>query len=214
MVLGFHGSVMGFGEISEMASSRGGAGLARKLDAIGRKIATANSVRVGFLENATYPAVERGAGKLLKGLDKLNRVGPHLPGKKPSSVRKYNKRRKEKAAKFVGPPTPLRVLHVAQVAWWNEYGTSSAPSRPFMRNTIAADSKPWGQMVAAGMAEHGYNSAQVLKLLGEHIRDRFVKAIVDWPADNAPLTVAIKGFNKGLIDQGIMQRHVDYEVTK
>lgn len=193
-----------------MASSRGGAGLARKLDLIARKIATANSVRVGFLENATYPAVERGAGKLLKGLDKLNRVGPHQPGKKPNSVRKYNKRRKA----FVGPPAPARILHVAQVAFWDEYGTATSKARPFMRNTVAADSKLWGKMVAAGMAEQGYDSSRVLKLLGEHIRDRFVKAIVDWPADNAPLTVAIKGFNKGLIDQGIMQRHVDYEVTK
>lgn len=197
-----------------MAKARGGAGLARKLDLIARKIATANSVRVGFLEDATYPAKERNAVELLKGLDKLNRVGPHLPGKKPNSVRKYNKRRKEKAESFVGPPAPLRILHVAQVAWWNEYGSSRAPSRPFMRNTIASDSKLWGKMVAAGMAEQGYNSARVLKLLGEHIRDRFVKAIVDWPADNASLTVAIKGFNKGLIDQGIMQRHVDYEVSK
>lgn len=197
-----------------MATARGGAGLARKLDAIARKIATANTVRVGFLENATYPAAERNAADLLKGLDKLNRVGPHAPGKKPNSLRKYNKRRKEKAKRFVGPPAPARVLYVAQVAWWNIYGTATSKARPFMQNTVAAESKLWGRMVASGMAEQGYDSARVLKLLGEHIRDRFVKAIVDWPADNAPLTVAIKGFNKGLIHQGIMQRHVDYEVRK
>ena len=194
-----------------MAKARGGAGLARKLDSIARKIATANVVRVGFLEGATYPATEQGAGSLMKGLDKLNSVGP---GKKPGNLRKYNKRKKEKLKAFVGPAKPAPVLYVAQVAWWDEYGRKNQKPRPFMRNTIAAESKLWGRMVAAGMAEHGYNSALVLQLLGEHIRDRFVKAIVDWPADNAPLTVAIKGFNKGLIHQGIMQRHVDYEVKK
>lgn len=196
-----------------MATTRGGAGLARKLDSIARKVATANVVRVGFLEGATYPAAEQGAGALLKALDKLN-AGPHKPGAKPASLRKYNKRRKEKIKTFVGPPKPAPVLYVAQVAWWDEYGKKNQKPRPFMRNTIAAESKLWGRMVAAGMAERGYNSALVLRLLGEHIRDRFVKAIVDWPADNAPLTVAIKGFNKGLIHQGIMQRHVDYEVKK
>lgn len=193
-----------------MASARGGAGLARKLDEIARKITTANSVRVGFIDRATYPAKESGAGKLLKAIDKLNRVGPHQPGKKPNRVRKYNKRRKE----FVGPPKPPPILYIAQVAWWDEYGTSTSKARPFFRNTIASESKLWGRMVAAGMAEHNYDSAQVLRLLGEHIRDQLVKAIVDWPADNAPLTVAIKGFNKGLIDKGIMQRHVEYEVMK
>lgn len=193
-----------------MASSRGGAGLARKLDSIARKVATANVVRVGFLEGATYPAVEQGAGALLKGLDKLNSTGPHKRGEKPGSLRKYNKRKKA----FVGPPKPAPVLYVAQVAWWNEYGNARIPARPFMRNTIAAESKLWGRMVAAGMSDHSYNSAAVLRLLGEHIRDSFVKAIVDWPADNAPLTAAIKGFNKGLIHEGVMQRHVDYEVKK
>jgi hypothetical protein len=49
--------------------------------------------------------------------------------------------------------------------------------------------------------------------MGEGIQGRLVKKIVDWPADNAPLTVAIKGFNKGLIDQGIMQRSTGYEVV-
>lgn len=190
-----------------MAGVRGGAGLARKLDSIARKIATANVVRVGFLESATYPAGKQGVHALLKAVDKLNSVGP---GQKPNRARKYKARLKKR----VGPPKPAPMLHVAQVAWWNEFGTSTSKARPFMRNTIAANSKLWGQMVAAGMAQHGYDSAQVLRLLGEHIRDQFVRAIVDWPADNAPLTVAIKGFNKGLIHQGIMQRHVDYEVKK
>lgn len=193
-----------------MATARGGAGLARKLDSIARKIATANSVRVGFLEDATYPAGEQGAHALLKAVDKLNAVGPHKPGQKPNRARKYKARLKKR----VGPPKPAPILHVAQVMYWAEFGTATSKARPFMRNTIAAESKLWGRMVAAGMAQHGYNSAQVLKLLGEQIRDRFVKAIVDWPADNAPLTVAMKGFNHGLIYHGIAQRHVEYEVKK
>lgn len=166
-----------------MASARGGAGLARKLDSISRKVATANVVRVGFLEGATYPAGVRTRGKSQKA--------------------------KRKAAR-----KSAVVLHVATVAWWNEKGTIRSKPRPFFSNMIAAQSPTWGRKVLAAMKATGYNSAKALALLGTDIKDQLVKAIVDWPADNAPRTVERKGFNKGLIEQGIMQRSVDFEVKK
>ena len=35
-------------------------------------------------------------------------------------------------------------LHVAQVAFWNEFGTITAPARPFFRQTIKGHQDHWG----------------------------------------------------------------------
>ena len=165
--------------------------LQAKLAAIGKHIGDGSTVRVGFLENATYPAAASGAERLLKGVDKLNSVGPHQKGGKPAAV-----------------------LHVATVAAWNNFGTRRGKPRAFFTNMIAEKSPTWGSVLAQQFAQSQYNTKITLARMGELIKDQLVQAIVNWPADNAPLTVAIKGFNKGLIDQGVMQRSVDYEVRK
>lgn len=192
---------------------KGGTKTAKYLDNLGRRMGS-GSVRVGFLDGATYPAKERDATKLLKGLDKLNGTGPFQPGKKPGRVRAYRKTKAAKAESLVGPAAPAVAIPVATIAARNEFGGGSTPARPFMRNTIATESPNWGAVMAALAVSSGFKGEIVLKQMGELIRDQFVKAIVDWPADNAPLTVAIKGFNKGLIHTGVMQRSVDYEVVK
>lgn len=102
---------------------------------------------------------------------------------------------------------------VAQVAFWNEFGTSKAPARPFFRQTINKHSPHWGLDLGKFLVKVGYWKNQALSLLGTEIKDEIVQSIVDWPADNAPSTVAKKGFNKGLIDSGVMQRSVDFEVS-
>lgn len=105
-------------------------------------------------------------------------------------------------------------LHVAQVAFWNEFGTTRAPARPFFRNTITEKSPAWGQDMANIAKAVGLNTAKILSLMGERIKDQIVQSIVGWPADNAPSTVERKGFNKGLVDKGVMQRSVDYELSE
>jgi len=102
---------------------------------------------------------------------------------------------------------------VAQVAFWNEFGTTRAPARPFMRNTIAKDSPQWGGEMARILKATKYNGQTTLSLMGERVKDQFSKAVTDWPGDNAPSTVKKKGFNHGLIDSGFMQRSVDKEVV-
>ena len=105
-------------------------------------------------------------------------------------------------------------LPVATVAFWNNFGTSRAPARPFFSNTVRDKSPEWGNDLAKIAAAVGYETRAVLAAMGARIKDQIVKAIVDWPADNAPSTVRIKGFNKGLIHRGTMQREVGYEVLK
>jgi hypothetical protein len=103
-------------------------------------------------------------------------------------------------------------LNVAQVAFWNEFGTTRTPARPFFRETIARGSKTWGDKLGKAVKATNYDGQKALALLGVSIADDITNAVAQWPADNAPTTAARKGFNKGLIDTGVMQRAVDYEV--
>lgn len=109
------------------------------------------------------------------------------------------------------PATPP--LHVAQVAFWNEFGTSRAPARPFFRGMIRKDLHDWADRFARYLQSANYNSNRAFALLGIETKDNLTSAIWAWPADNAPSTVARKGFDHGLIESGVMQRSTDYEVV-
>jgi hypothetical protein len=185
-------------------SFSGGSKMKQALQRIQSKLAGESQVRVGFLENATYPAVDNSIRRVLAGIDKLNSTGPQVS---QTLLSAYD-------AKHAGAPKPSSMLHVATVAWWNNFGTSNSKPRPFFSDMIAEESPAWGSKIANGLRKTDYNSTKTLRLLGIDIADALVKKIVDWPADNAPLTVAIKGFNKGLVDSAVMERNVDYEVIR
>lgn len=202
-------------------SVKGGDKLAGVLQKTAATLASDRVLRVGFLEGATYPRVENTADRLLKGLDKLNRVGPFArrakapavgpaaltKGAAPSSLRQYRANSKKN---FVGPrDQPL--IYVAQVAAWQNFGSARVRKRPFFTNVVEKGRTAWGPLLGKAV-QQTKNGDKALTLLGEYIQGQIVKAIVDWPADNAPLTVAIKGFNKGLVDKGIMQRNVAFEL--
>jgi hypothetical protein len=145
----------------------GGSKLKRYLEALEEATGAATGVRVGFLENATYPATAKREG-----------------------------------------------LHVAQVAFWNEFGTKFAPARPFFRGMIRAEQDHWGDDLGKHLKDNDFNSEQALRLMGVEIKDALTNKIATWPADNAPSTVARKGFDHGLVHTGVMQRATDFEVIK
>lgn len=193
----------------------GGEKMKALLQAMAAAAGNARQVRAGFLEDASYPEREPGADRLLKGLDKLAQqsfVGPLKRGQKASTLLKdYRKRKKAQ----VGPPKPDaggEALHVAQVAFWNEYGTETAPARPFFRNMIRAESPEWGAALGNYLKSTEYDASRALSLMGVDITDELKTSINEWPADNAPLTIAIKGFNKSLVHTNLMLRSTDYEV--
>lgn len=176
---------------------KGGDKLKKYLFDVAQKLGAGGKVRVGFLEGAMYPFTDK-TSRLRAGVARLNSVGPRKPTRA-----------------FVGPrkQTLTTPLPVATVAYWNNFGTARAKARPFFSDMIAEDSPTWGKKLARVAKAAKYDTKLTLARMGEGIQGRLVKKIVDWPADNAPLTVAIKGFNKGLIDQGIMQRSTGYEVV-
>jgi hypothetical protein len=111
--------------------------------------------------------------------------------------------------------TARKPLLVAQVAFWQEYGTKRAPARPFFRTTIAKKSALWGTILSRGLVYYKMDGAKALAALGTVMQSDIRESIVNWSTPpNAPRTVAIKGFNDPLIDDGTMQRVVNYQVMK
>ena len=104
---------------------------------------------------------------------------------------------------------------VAQVAFWNEFGTTTTPARPFFRTMIGNESPGWGVLMGKAAKAYEYNGATILKFMGVKISEQLQQSIVGWQdPPNAPVTIARKGFNKPLIHTGHMQNSVDFEVTE
>lgn len=102
--------------------------------------------------------------------------------------------------------------NVAQVAFWNEFGTIHSPARPFFRNAIEINIKKWyasfGDLVASGGSDK-----VVMGKLGEIVKNDIVVSITKFSTPpNAQSTIRQKGSSKPLIDTGLMRRSVTYKV--
>lgn len=103
---------------------------------------------------------------------------------------------------------------VAMVAFWNEYGTKTSPVRAFFRTTVSDQKKNWVLSVQNLMKTHD-DPKKVMGLIGEHMRGQIVQSINTWTdPPNAPYTVAMKGFNKPLVDTGQLMRSISFEVNE
>lgn len=103
---------------------------------------------------------------------------------------------------------------VAQVAAWNEFGTTHIPSRPFFRQTIAQNKSQWAKHAASVLKAHHYDVPLALGLMGEVVKGQLIDTIQNFnQPPNAASTVAKKGFNKPLIDTGTLWRSIDYQVV-
>ncbi len=105
-------------------------------------------------------------------------------------------------------------LSIAQVAFWNEFGTIRIPARPAFRTTISRESKTWGDKLGKAVKYYNYDGVLALRALGQSMRDDLENSIAQWTSPpNAESTIQRKGFDKPLVHTGIMQRAPDYEVT-
>ena len=103
---------------------------------------------------------------------------------------------------------------MALVAAVNEYGKApSQPPRPFFRNMIAQHSEEWPDAVTKLLRSNDYAADETLAGMGELIKGELQQSIVDFTSPALkPSTVAAKGFDKPLVDTGVMLRSVDYAV--
>lgn len=117
------------------------------------------------------------------------------------------------------PPYP-EGLTVADVGFFNEFGTKHIPERPWMRNWFDANknkilkqAKILYQAVLAGKMK----AKRALGLLGEWAQGELRKSIIKLSSPpNAPITILLKGSSSPLIDTGQMLntvRHQEYYNT-
>jgi hypothetical protein len=173
------------------ASLQGGKALEKHLRTIRKQLGNGAAVKVGFFESETYPGGKRHyTKKRLAAMSPEGRAfAQHLEGKD----------------KFAGP--------VAQVAFWNEFGTDGSPPRPFMRKTVASKSPRWGVGLGNALRKTEYDAPAALAIMGEGIQGQMRQTITEFqdPA-NSQITKDLKGFNKPLVNSGQMLRAVDFQV--
>jgi hypothetical protein len=105
-------------------------------------------------------------------------------------------------------------LPVAQVAFWNNYGTVRAPPRPFFTHMIEEQAPTWARKLGMAARYSGYRTRGALEIVAADIKGHLVESInllEDPPL--AAYTVEKKGFPKPLIDKGVMVRSVAWVVT-
>lgn len=114
---------------------------------------------------------------------------------------------------FLAGATYPEGTSVAQVAFWNEFGTTNTPSRPFFRTMISRESPGWGVLLSGAAKYYEYDGNIVLSFMGTKIAEQLQQSIVEWrDPPNAESTIRAKGFNKPLIHTSHMQNSVDFEV--
>ena len=103
--------------------------------------------------------------------------------------------------------------NVADVAYWNEYGTSTSPARPFFRTAIRKNSKKWVENFKKDIEHFDFDYDKALSLLGVDASNDIRESIIDWsePA-NSPATIKRKGFNDPLVETHNMEKSVNWEL--
>lgn len=102
---------------------------------------------------------------------------------------------------------------VALVAAANEFGTSKIPPRPFFRTMIRKNSEKWPINLRTALTNTGGDAATSLGQVGQEIQEELQDSIrSNVPPPNAPATAKAKGFDRTLIDTGVMLNTVKHNV--
>ena len=106
---------------------------------------------------------------------------------------------------------------IADIAMWNEVGTSRSPARPFMRNSVDNNADKINAMCKAQLNKiaTGSSTAQdVLNALGVMQKGLIQSEIVNGTfVPNAPSTIKRKKSDKPLINTGRMRQSVSYVIV-
>lgn len=201
------------------ATLHGGSQFEQKLNELAAKLSGNPSVRVGFLEGATYPD-----GTSVPYIAALNEFGGTftVPARKQTIYRKVDKHGnflrkgrfvKRKAANFES--THDVAAH-----------QRTQPPRPFFRRMIAAKKAEWGPALGVQLKKTDYDARRSLDVIGAGIAGQLRQSIVDLvDPPLAPSTIAAKsrgkvnkvagvlGPAKPLVWTGHMLQSVDHEVV-
>ena len=189
------------------AGVTGGTKMEAALKKIAEKLTRAKGVKVGFLEGAEYSD-----GTPVASVAIANEFGAtiNVEAHTQTIFRQVNKAGTafNKNGRFVKESQ-------SNFASDHDVGahTITIPPRPFFRTTVKEGAKHWGKDLGKALIEKKYDAKAALNLVGENIKGELQKSIKDWQSPpNAASTVAKKGFNDPLIDDGTMLNAVDKEV--
>ncbi|MEI7296602.1 hypothetical protein WCQ02_31050 [Paraburkholderia tropica] len=186
----------------------GGEKLEQKLREIAEKAGKANTVRIGFLEGATYPN-----GMPVAQVAATNEYGGTVTV--PAHDVAINRKVKQdgefaKNGRFVKESeSNFQTTHHV-----DEY-TVTIPSRPYFRGMVQKNKGQWGPALGQIIKSADYDSTVALGRLGSMVRDQLQDSIREFSEPpNAKSTVRKKGFNDPLVDSSHMLNSADFEVNE
>lgn len=104
-------------------------------------------------------------------------------------------------------------VQVAQLAFWQEFGTINIPPRPFMRNAIAQNKEKWGDLFSTQL-KNGTDAETALNAVGEIARGDVLMSLTSLSSPPLkPSTIAKKGSSNPLIDTGHLKNSLSFEVS-
>ena len=82
---------------------------------------------------------------------------------------------------------------VATVAWWLNYGTKTAPPRPFFTNMVKTKSDKWGDELAIILQQNDFDVDKSFRIMGERISGQLRDAIIELDAPAlSPITLMLR----------------------
>lgn len=105
---------------------------------------------------------------------------------------------------------------LGEVAFWNEFGTKTAPPRPFIHPTFHEESAREASIEVAQAILSFENTDQALGKAGEKIaqsmRDKIIRD--ELQPRNAARTIKRKGFDHPLFEVGGLQDAIGHEIVR
>lgn len=176
-----------------------------KLDS---QLANPPTIKVGFLDGATY-----GNGMNTATVALIQEYGgtAKIPEREITNYRKLNKKGTGflKGGKFVKKSqSNFSSTHTSPAH------SVTIPPRPFFRNAINKHKGEWGKQAAELLRKNKFDLQKTAGQMGKLIKGEVQQSIVDTNSPpNAASTIARKKSSVPLIDSGFMLSRVDFEVT-
>ena len=103
---------------------------------------------------------------------------------------------------------------VAQVGYWNEYGTETIPPRPFFRTAVENNRDKLGPMFVRAVQKHEPETA--MRMVCEHMVDELKTSVLTWTdPPNAPSTIKSKGYDAPLRGPDkLLRNSFSYEINQ
>ena len=142
---------------------------------------------------ASFSFIDRGAVRVSKALADFNNFYLTIGIQGPGGLRKY----------------PDSDINVASIAWYQEFGTRSINSRPFLRRTMFEKRAEIEESIreAVTRAIDTGRTVRELAKSGAEIAELVRRTIMSsrsWAKPNAPATIKKKGFDWPLNETGLL----------